>query len=111
MNDINKELCELLGIQWHKAEWRVERRMWMCSACGTWDQGISACVKQNPDFISNPVALLREMRKREDWEEFMILNMDKMGEWIYNTITDYMADDTGKLAIAARDFLRREKKI
>jgi hypothetical protein len=106
--ELNKELCELLGICWH--ERKIPSCYNKCQKCGYIAKDINTM--DNPDFTSDSgkIALLREMMKRKDSYGFFLYNGEVKTSWdgrdLYNISVDYLLDDTGKLAIAARDFLR-----
>ena len=109
---LNREICEKLGICWH--EWdtpTLQGQMFTCELCGEWSEK-----PYHPDFAADPgkIQLLREMVKREDFPLFMARLM-YMGDsvegidWDHNIDIDYILDTTGLLALAARDFMRKEK--
>jgi hypothetical protein len=116
MNDINRELAELLGLCWHEFNDNPEQ----CSKCGKWFRGYYVD-SPNPDFTTDPgkIELLRLMEKRADWPEFLWFLWDKEGIQIgvvYKAFISnkgiphiYITDTTGRLAQAAVEFLRREK--
>jgi hypothetical protein len=118
--ELNKELCELLGICWH--EWVTnyghDSDTLMCKHCWKYPREV-AC---NPDFTtdSGKIALLREMEKSRDYLDFICSLWelyavdDSYGVEDYEEIRFYLrliTDDTGKLAAAARDFLKKENKL
>ena len=74
-DELNKELCKLLGICWH--EW-VENKghdaePLMCKKCWKYPEEVG----QNPDFATPEgiVQLLGIMESREDYEDFGDLNL------------------------------------
>ena len=83
-DDINKRLCELLGITGYD-DW-VEK----------------------PDFFSplGRIDLLRRMMKRDDHEEFAsAVNPN----YVWDTyLIDLLTDDNGALARAALEFLEKK---
>jgi len=115
--DKNKELCELLGIEWHEPKWYSDRKMWNCTICGTWTHEIPACVKKNPDFTTPAgiVQLLGIMRGRDDWYkfayEYLIFDYYDKREYFYALPIDYyLLDATGRLRDAAIEFLKITNK-
>jgi hypothetical protein len=61
--DKNCRVCEALGICWHEWEW--DENHYFCPKCG--DLLINNPIPTNPDFAADPLRLLAELRKREDW--------------------------------------------
>jgi hypothetical protein len=126
MNDINKELAELLGLCWHEygekshEEWNVM----VCQKCGIETNGLEAQFPQywNPNFCSDSgkVGLLRFMQKRGDWVQFAKaiggipydLKFDpKTIELLFcrwSIPLDLITDTTGLLAQAAYCFLKNK---
>jgi hypothetical protein len=113
--ELNKELCELLGICWHE-EVPTDPVEYRLCTCGVHIENLmflqGHCKQSNPDFTtdSGKVQLLREMEKRKDSYGFFLYNGEVKTSWdgrdLYNISVDYLLDNTGKLAIAARDFLK-----
>ncbi len=110
--NINKELAELLGIVWHDTVSTYPLDPKDTKYCETCQEYIGESRKHdNPDFTSDSgkIALLREMMKREDVDDFLrsitggITSPERM------IFAYYIIDNTGKLAIAARDFLKRRE--
>ncbi len=110
---VNKELAERLGICWHEAfegykDGEVDHSLPKCDKCG---KTLLTAFSWNPDFFTDPVKLLRLMRERVDWEDFLkehtgqTTMVIKEIDWF---IRDYILEE-GKLAIACRDWIRREK--
>jgi hypothetical protein len=98
-DDLNKRLCEKLGICWHE---QVDGQTLQCKHCGNpmlfpW--------QQHPDFTTDAgkVMLLREMLKRKDWPEFY-----RSLKWSV-FVEDYILDTTGQLRDKCIDFLNRRK--
>lgn len=97
--ELNKELCWLLGICWHEHS----GGMYSCACGKTFDsidwllQHIERC---NPDFTtdSGKIQLLREMMKVRDLLEFLLGTDDDFVEMLI--------DNKGKFALTVRDFLR-----
>ena len=92
-DELNKELCGLLGICWHMniiTQCSVGEVRFPCTKCGS--------VKYNPDFTSDAgkIRLLRELKNTKDWYFYAVKLINEV----------YLLDETGKLAIAARDFLK-----
>jgi hypothetical protein len=117
--ELNKELCQLLGICWHEPKGiGFLSDMCICGGCyGDDRKGNSTmsdhCKRCNPDFTSKAsrVQLLKLIRKHKHFHRLIAkincLSLDEDGDFIDNCIpVDLMTDDTGKLAIAARDFLK-----
>jgi len=75
LQKLNRDVAGWLGT-WHRhTHWetttdRVKRQVCMCGAHVYVDLFEKHCVKNNPDYITNPADLLREMLKREDWVQF-----------------------------------------
>ena len=63
-DDVNKRLCELLGICWHE---QVDVSTLECKHCG---KSMLFPWEQNPDF-SNPIEVLKVMKSRSDWFDFV----------------------------------------
>lgn len=65
MTDPNKRFCELAGICWHKSSHpEDEPQTFWCIHCREFVAG-------NIDYASDPVAVLREMMWRDDFDQFM----------------------------------------
>ena len=114
--DPNCELAELVGLRWHEFSTDKFGEPKVCS-CGfvtvTRGDMESHIQKCNPDYAADPRLVLREMAKREDFPLFMAKLMygDNVEgiDWDHNIDIDYILDTTGLLALAARDFMRKEK--
>jgi len=116
-NDECRELAERLGICWHTVEKKRNHEhlppdvIYYCELCETHLPERELMKHTNPNFL-DPVVVLREMRKREDWPEFV----EQIGDTIFRdgelaTLIDVdYIDDTGLLAKAALDLLRNLTK-
>jgi len=99
-DELNKELCGLLGICWHE----FMEKEYRCTHCDAPDY------EKNPDFTSEAgrVQLLKLMSKRPDFIRFLLSTF----VWLYSPDAlsahwaDMFLDDNGAFAIAARDFLK-----
>lgn len=106
----NRELAERLGIL-------PDRRALYCQHCEGYCKSKTRYCKPPiliyPDF-SDPRVVLREIRKREDWIEF-ISSLCKGKTLVYQTYSgtfimiDYILDTTGLLAKAALEWLREAR--
>jgi len=119
-DELNKELCGLLGICWHEFNSKDSKRALArsrifggsgreCKKCGI---GIeSEKRKDNPDFTSEVgrVQLLKLMADRDDYDDF--IGFINRWHWIDTEEAFYfMLDDNGAFAMAARDFLKAMEK-
>ena len=89
--DKNKQLCELLGIQWYDL-----------AGPGVYD---------NPDFTTDAgkVRLLRILRNRDDWHDFAkFCGVDEIQANSLFRI-DYIFDTTGLLHDKCIEFLEGRK--
>jgi len=70
MEEKNGEICKLLGLPWHEVKEVHDMGMFGYSICIC---GKKDCYEHNPDFSTDAgrVQLLREMMKRDDWEDFL----------------------------------------
>ena len=96
-DDLNKRLCEKLGICWHE---QIDHGTLQCKHCGH-----EMLLTRNPDFITDPLSLLRIMREREDWIDFVykfFLQPDAYEE--ARDIVDLLLDQTGVLARAVDEW-------
>ena len=122
--DLNKELCELLGIVWHEMKIKIGDRVYNQCLCGFFADSSNDAKKHvkenNPDFTtdSGKVQLLREIRKR-DWVGLIekigmryhpAYSQSRARETIYYIEAAFILDDTDKLAAVVRDFLKGQKK-
>ena len=113
--ELNKELCGLLGICWHREaitpSWDIE------CFCGYKTNKTRAfnchTKKSNPDFTSEAgrVQLLKLMMKIKNYEDFgdlwfLFACWDDKENKVYAVPTKYLTDDNGAFAMAARDFLK-----
>lgn len=126
----NRAVCEMLGICWHEPEdWSHTYQEHCRTPEGYEDiertqtgKRCKFCKKDmrellpNPNYILDPVSLLREMMKREDWIEF--IDNAGVGLWsnrTYNGIMsehiniEFLLDDTGKLLCAAGEWMKEQK--
>jgi hypothetical protein len=95
--DKNKQLCELLGIQWYDL-----------AGPGVYD---------NPDFTTDAgkVELLRLIRKQKDWYYFVkqmdigLVRRNPIGERFTLLNTEYILDTTGLLLKAAVEWMEGRK--
>ncbi|MFA5037910.1 MAG: hypothetical protein WC479_12135 [Candidatus Izemoplasmatales bacterium] len=95
-DDVNKRLCELLGMCWHE---QIDNQTLQCKHCGApmlfpW--------QQNQDFVSpsGRIDLLKRMRERGDFQYFTQYAFpDKASLW------DLILDNTGALSQVALEFL------
>jgi hypothetical protein len=116
MNEINRELTELLGVPRHEiVKWGDECRRWTFCSCGKRFKSHSAArihARNLNNFTSSDgkIELLRLMDKREDRVEFVqtlyLFHQTKRDS--IDSILSYITDTTGLLAQVAVEFLRRE---
>jgi hypothetical protein len=111
--EINKELAGLLGICWHEMDdegFVTLKDGKMFITCKRCNQFIDMA-EMNPDFSSDAgkVQLLRLMEGRSDWDEFhcYALGVDEDNDLIP---LGYITDTTGKLAKAALEWVKGEKR-
>ena len=82
---IDRRLCELLGICWHE---RTGNCLCSCRKQFISNHTVAAHIKKlNPHLSTDPVALLRVMREREDWAEFKdsyVASRDILLDYIFN---------------------------
>ena len=100
-DELNKELCGLLGICWH----HFMEKEYRCTHCDAPDY------EKNPDFTSEAgrVQLLKLMADRDDYDDF--IGFINRWHWIDTEEAFYfMLDDNGAFAMAARDFLKAMEK-
>ena len=97
-DELNKELCGLLGICTHPKEYfGLDDKLHLI--CGVCKQIIyEDRFDVWPDFTSDAgkIRLLRELKNTKDWYFYAVKLINEV----------YLLDETGKLAIAARDFLK-----
>lgn len=113
----NKEMCQLLGIPWHaprpNPQGKIGENRCMCGKMYITTKELRFHVSQredeNPNFIIDPVSLLKELKKREDWEAFIYFKHDGYDPLKY-CFEDYLLDQTGKLLDLALEWMRKEKK-
>ena len=98
-DELNKELCGLLGICWHEKDKDVGiMNACVCGVQTYYNVDFNHHLNCNPDFTSDAgkIRLLRELKNTKDWYFYVVKLI----------IEVYLLDETGKLAIAARDFLK-----
>ena len=108
-DELNKELCGLLGICWHvpRKEIFIKNDKMECGKCCQWlrirpardeNELTGGYEFVNSDFTSDAgkIRLLRELKNTKDWYFYAVKLINEV----------YLLDETGKLAIAARDFLK-----
>ena len=118
MNNINRELAELLGLRWYEATDGIDPKDdWKFIG----DDSMAATmwgVLDNPDFTtdSGKIELLRLMMKQckseYDFAQFLF-GLEIHGTYallLRAFIETYMTDTTGRLAQAAVEFLRKEPR-
>ena len=118
---LNKELCRLLGICWHETGGvGVEENGRIYSQCRIckkifrdreWGYNELGYESSNPDFTSEAgrIKLLGIMRDRADWFRFLwriMPDVPARDESGTRMLDNYVLNKTGRLAIAARDFLK-----
>jgi len=62
--DLNKRFAELAGICWHELDGSIYHPL----GCSCGHEPYTDC--ENPDF-SSPIEVLRVMKARKDWAEFV----------------------------------------
>ena len=115
-DDVNKRLCELLGICWHE---QVDDQTLQCKHCGApmlfpWHQ--------NPDFTSEKgrIDLLKRIRGMKGLDNFFLfygeMQREEFGElpmvgleFTSIFIDSIMLDDNGALARVALEFLEAKE--
>ncbi len=110
----NKEVAKWLELCWH--EFEVDVPWVRCSCKKEWYGGakipqLEEHKKLNPNFISDPLALLRLMREREDWPEF-IDTVGMYGKGLYpppHIRVDLILDTTGNLLEAVWEWLKQNE--
>lgn len=112
--NLNKELHEALGYCWHELYYHHEtpsiQGFYTCSCGKTFSHASEAfehTSKSNPDYVADPRLVIREMMKREDWENFLNQGIQKQkwlrdDDWI-----ELFMDTTGKLAQLALDWIKK----
>ena len=116
-DELNKELCGLLGICWHETGGvGVEENGRIYSQCRIckkifrdreWGYNELGYESSNPDFTTEAgrVQLLKLMADRDDYDDF--IGFINRWHWIDTEEAFYfMLDDNGAFARAARDFLK-----
>jgi hypothetical protein len=118
-DELNKELCQLLGICWHEEDCRwdvgsddkeILRFQCTCKRSSFDKRGFTKhCKKSNHDFTSEAgrVQLLKLIRLRAGFSQFVRDVGNGEGEFkAFLLILELFHDDNGAFAIAARDFLK-----
>ena len=114
-DELNKELCRLLEICWHEEDYLQARHCNIGCSCGfitTRKEELSFHASMsNPDFTSEAgrIKLLGIMRDRADWFRFLwriMPDVPARDESGTRMLDNYVLNKTGRLAIAARDFLK-----
>ncbi len=111
--DLNRHFAELVELCWHEVL-AQDAYTTVCSCGKKIPFGQSIC--RNPDFISDPWLVLREMAKKEEWPDFCweinrrrnhqnYLNLEQ----VLTVDIDYVLDTTGLLVKAAIEFMEEEE--
>ena len=102
--DLNQRFTLLCGSCWHELV-AATRFKCSCDFITTYGVEFNQHIRDNPnpDFISDPRLVLREMMKREDWELFPCVSGDR------HIDVDYILDTTGLLVKAGIEWLEKEK--
>ena len=104
-DELNKELCGLLGLCWH----HFMEKEYRCTHCDAPDY------EKNPDFTSEAgrINLLKIIDSLPNGQIHRLLakinqlSLDEDGDFIdYAVPVSLLTDDNGAFAIAARDFLK-----
>ena len=121
-DELNKELCGLLGVCWHEtrgdALGRIGDNRCSCGKEFLMHSELRSHIKEsNPDFTSEAgrVQLLKLMMKIKNYEDFgdlwfLFACWDDKENKVYAVPTKYLTDDNGAFARAARDFLKAMEK-
>jgi hypothetical protein len=111
MNSRNKRFAELCGVKWHEPTVHDNRRVGELCICGRY-----RCDEPNPDYISDPRLVLREMNKQPmDTRHLFYAKLIYQGNEVDATDDDgtiprlYMTDTTGLLLDKALEFLKERK--
>lgn len=98
LEELNKQVAECFGC-WHEL---VKDHIGILCTCGN---RYSICDCSNPNYILDPVSLLRELRKREDWFFFATRALE-MEDIIANWAVPqkYIFDQTGLLLLKVLEF-------
>jgi len=123
-DELNKELCGLLGICWHvpRKEIFIKNDKMECGKCCQWlrirpardeNESTGGYEFVNPDFTSEVgrIQLLKLMMKIKNYEDFgdlwfLFACWDDKENKVYAVPTKYLTDDNGAFARAAREFLK-----
>ena len=114
-DQINRRFADLVGLPWH--EYYQQQHDWYKCSCQKeliYKSDIIDGVHDNPDFISDPRLMLREMNRIGKLDKFLAklngLSLDEDGDLINNAVpVDYILDTAGLLVKAAISFLEKEK--
>ena len=116
--DKNRELHELLGKCWHETSVGYNRGWaYVRCSCGKQYHVPNDAMHENPDYVADPRLVLREM---DQWDKLhqtppdFRFDSSLTAEYGLIPISYLINDDgsfeqTGKLAEAATEFLRKEK--
>ena len=107
----NRQVAEWLGIPWHTLTEQGPGRPPICSCNGRETIQSQYHLDQNPDFTtdSGKVELLREMMKRDDWEEFyMYVGCQRLLPYGFPPVL--IIDTSGLLLNAAWEWLKEREK-
>ena len=113
--DPNREFAEMVGLCWHEQRGIDENGSPYCS-CGfkihiTASELDMHIEKSNSNYAADPRLVLREMRKREDWPEFIqwlfreYVSFEQIPYWLEY----FILDTTGRCLCAAIEFMKEEK--
>jgi hypothetical protein len=122
-NEINKQLHEALEKCWHEPEilhttvknisgiigTTTGFGSWICKKC---HRVINDC--SNPDYCADPRLVIEAMMERPDFALWMA-HLEYIGDnieatdWDHTVDIDLIMDKTGKLALLAIEWMRKEK--
>ena len=101
--DRNRELHELLGHCVHN----LSPDLLNCVICCAYFGEIFDNKHAVPDYTADPRLVLREMRAREDWNEFCAEHLVDYEGWdTFYLLIDLFMDETGKLVDIAIKWLK-----
>jgi len=102
MNDKNREFHELIEKCWHPGDVWWDGTQYLCEKC---KQPVDENAT-NSDYAADPSLVLREMRTRDGYDNF--LRYLQQSHWleIDEFLDDYILDTTGKLRDKAIEFMR-----
>ncbi len=84
----NRKVAEALGLCWHEED--SGYALAPCKHCGK-------VFEINPNFITDPLSLLRLMREGEDWMQFVAYLSGRVGHKDNILFGYFILDTTGKL--------------